>query len=171
MISNQRVGDDLLMDALRQREDYLHEATDSLDTKASQIFAAAAFLAVQPSVLLVQPHLSGSVIAVQLIAAFLLLVSVFLAYSILQIEEYPSPGFAEEWRDGILNSTDPEALEETVRCTLLWGLIDQAKDRIENCIQKNEDKAKKLINARVVLLSAMILNLASLILFVLSRRV
>jgi hypothetical protein len=63
-----RVGDDLILSSLERQEDYIHEAADAIDAKFGMVLAAAAFLGLQPSVLLIAPHIAVSAWVIQIIS-------------------------------------------------------------------------------------------------------
>jgi hypothetical protein len=170
MAVSNRLGDDLLYEALLQNEGYMHEVANTIDTKASQIFAAAAFLAVQPAVVLVQPGLWHRVVAMQLLATVGLFVAFIYAHLALRITEYAVPGFADTWRAEIIDKAGPGATDDEVRGTLLWGLIQQTQKRIDTGDGINKKKLDNLTVARWATMVALSLNVVTLVLLALTLR-
>lgn len=164
-----RIGDDLLLDALKQREDYIHEAANAIDTKAGMVLAAAAFLAVQPAVLLVAPNVSKCTFLAQLVSCVALSVAVWFAHKVLSVQGYPSPGFSESWRDDTIADAPTGSKEEDVRATILWGLIEQAKQRIADGIALNDRKLNQLAWARRGTTTSLAINLCILIAILLTH--
>jgi hypothetical protein len=165
----ERIGDDLLMNALERREDQIHEATDAIDAKAGLVLAAAAFLAVQPAVLLVVSSIPKQALFAQFASFVALCFAVWFAHKVLEIQGYLGPGFSEEWRDGIVAAAPPDATESTIRSTLLWGLINQINERLADGIERNERKLDQLTLARKCTMLSWVLNLAVLVLILISR--
>ena len=139
-----RVADDLLLQELERTEDYIHTCADAIDAKAAQILAASAFLAVQPAVLLVVSGIPAALFAVQLFSFLVLLVSAILAHVVLDIDEYPSPVITEEWRDSVIANREENATEEDVARTVLWGIINYTKARVDRGQTMNNSKIKWL---------------------------
>jgi hypothetical protein len=131
-----RVGDDLLLQELERTEDYIHTCADAIDVKAGQVIVSAAFLGIQPAVLLIVPNVHPYMFLVQLFSFVLLSVAALLAHWVLRVGDYPSPGFSEEWRDSVIENRRDGVTEEDVRKTMLWGLVNQAKTRVELVAQR-----------------------------------
>jgi hypothetical protein len=164
-----RVGDDLLLDALSRQEDYLHASSDAIDVKASAILAAAAFLAVQPAVLLIVEHIPFTVFVMQLVSFIFLCFSVWCAHQALSIQKFPLPGFSETWRDEQIAAATPDATEEDVRKTLLWGLIDQARTRVAQIQLLNDKKLNFVANARIFVTISLVVNVVIVLIILGSR--
>jgi hypothetical protein len=162
-----RVSDDLLLQELERTEDYIHTCADAIDVKAGLILAAAAFLAVQPAVLLMVPNIHPYVFAVQIFSFLLLLIAAILAHRVLQIGDYPSPGFSEEWRDSVIEARKEGSTEEDVARTILWGIVDQTKIRVKLGRAKNDEKIERLSWARRFTNASFLINfgIAGLIMF------
>jgi hypothetical protein len=153
-----RVGDDLLLQELERTEDYIHSCADAIDAKAGQVLAASAFLAVQPAVLLIVPGISAPLFAVQLFSFLVLLVSAILAHIVLEIDDYPSPVITEQWRDSIIESRRENATEEDVAKTILWGIINFTKTRVDTGHAMNNSKIKWLQRSRWLTTASFALN-------------
>jgi membrane protein implicated in regulation of membrane protease activity len=154
-----RVGDDLLLQSLERQEDYIQTAADAIDVKAGLILAAAAFLAVQPAVLLIAPNIPKCAFVAQLLSFLILSFAVGLAHWTLRVEGYAPPGFDEAWRDQQIAAAKEGALEEDVKKTILWGLIEQAKGRITKGRQLNDSKLTSLGWARGLTTASFAINL------------
>lgn len=139
-----RVGDDLLLQELERTEDYIHTCADAIDSKAGQILAASAFLAVQPAVLLIASGVPVYLFAVQLFSFLVLLAAAILAHIVLEIDDYPSPVITEEWRDSVIESRRVNASEDDVKKTVLWGIINYTKTRVDKGHATNNSKIKWL---------------------------
>lgn len=154
-----RVGDDLLLEALQAQEEQIQTAADAVDTKAGLVLAACAFLAVQPAVLLIVPEVPKLLFFAQLVGFVVLSVSVGLSLRIMKIKGYETPGFDESWRDSVISDARPGATEEDVRKTILWGLIEQAKRRVALNRAINESKLRVLENAQKLTTISFVLNM------------
>ena len=164
-----RVGDDLLLQALERQEDMIHTCADAIDAKAGMILAAAAFLAVQPAVLLIVPNIPKYVFLAQIASYLILCAGSFFAHAVLQISEYTPPGFDEKWRDSIINAAEPDATEEIVAKTILWGLIEQTKGRLASGRERNDEKLRTLAWARHMTSASFCINGAIVIKILASR--
>jgi hypothetical protein len=164
-----RVGDDLLLQSLERQEDMIHTCADAIDAKAGMILAAAAFLAVQPAVLLIVPNISRYAFLAQIASYIVLCVGAFFAHAVLQIAEYTPPGFDEEWRDSIIDAAAPDATEEIVARTILWGLIEQTKGRLASGRVRNDEKLRTLAWARHLTSVAFCINGAIVVEVLISR--
>jgi len=154
-----RVADDLMLQELERTEDYLHAAADAIDVKAGQILAAAAFLAIQPAVLLVLPNTSALLFAVQLFSFVVLLLAAIFAHIVLKIGEYPSPGFSEAWRDSVIEGRLENATEEDVARTILWAIVTQTRERVSAVRLINERKIDRIEWARRFATASFLINL------------
>ena len=154
-----RVGDDLLLQSLERQEDYIHTAADAIDVKAGLILAAGAVLAVQPAVLLIAPNIPALAFIAQSASFLLLLIAVGFSHAALKVTEYESPGFDEEWRDQQIAAALDGSTEEDVKKTILWGLVNQAKDRVAVGRVRNDSKLKLLNIARQFTTASFVLNL------------
>lgn len=153
-----RVADDLLLQELERTEDYIHTCADAIDAKAGQIMAAAAFLAVQPAVLLIVPSIPRYAFAIQLLGFVCLLAAAVFAHFVLRIDDYPSPVVTEEWRDSIIANRAKHATEEDVAKTVLWGVVSFTEKRVEEGHATNSKKLRWLQWARGLTTLAFIVN-------------
>jgi hypothetical protein len=164
-----RVGDDLLLQSLERQEDYIHTAADAIDVKAGLILAAAAVLAVQPAVLLIAPNIPSLAFIAQLVSFVSLLLAVGFSHAVLRVTEYESPGFDEEWRDQQIAAAHEGSTEEDVKKTILWGLVNQAKDRVAVGRVRNDSKLSLLNLARHFTTASFALNFLIITAILLSR--
>jgi len=164
-----RVGDDLLLQSLERTEDYVHTCADAIDSKAGQILAAAAFLAIQPSVLLIAPNVPIYMFVMQMVSFLILLVAALLAHAVLEISDYPSPLLTEEWRDSIIDARREGATEEDVSKTILWGVVNFAKTRVKQGYIKNERKIRRVQWARRLTAVSFALNFLIICIVMVSR--
>ncbi len=153
-----RVADDLLLQELERTEDYIHTCADAIDAKAGQILAAAAFLAVQPAVLLIAPNVRPCVFIAQLFSFLVLLVAAIFAHVVLEIDDYPSPALTEDWRDSVIEDRREGATEEDVSRTVLWGVINFARDRVKQGHCLNGKKIRRLQWARWLTTTSFVVN-------------
>jgi hypothetical protein len=167
------IGDDLLLEEERRREDILHGAADVVNTKASQIFAAAAFLAVQPAIILVNPPAFAphpwaqiTIICVQAIGCLPMVLSVFFAHEVLKIEEYAAPTSDDTWRgkvfEGLDKPLDEHTLEARSRARLTWAILLSTRERCKVIQAINETRLNWLHRSRRCLFAAMLMNAVSL---------
>jgi hypothetical protein len=164
-----RVGDDLLLQSLERQEDYIHTAADAIDVKAGLILAAGAVLAVQPAVLLIVPHIPPAAFVAQMVSFVSLLLALFFSHLVLRVTEYESPGFDEEWRDQQIAAAREGSTEEDVKNTILWGLVNQAKERVIVGRVRNDSKLSLLNWARHFTTASFVLNLLIIAAILLSR--
>jgi hypothetical protein len=166
-----KFGDDLLLDEALKAEEYLHESRTTLDGKANSVYAAAAVLAVQPSILLIAPDVTVLVLAVQCLGYVFLAGAVYWAYEALDLTEFPipNPETNEEFRNNILSKALTTATETELRDKLLAGLVEAAKYRIARAKEKNHEKASKVRNALNWLLCALLTNVGAFILHLICR--
>lgn len=153
-----RVADELLLQELERTEDYIHTCADAIDVKAGQILAAAAFLAVQPAVLLIAPNIHYEVFIAQLLSFLVLLLAAIFAHIVLGIGNYPSPIVGEEWRDSVIENRREGATEVDVARTVLWGVINFTKERVHQSLALNEKKIRKLQWARWFTTASFVIN-------------
>jgi hypothetical protein len=158
--SMNRAGDDLLLQSLERQEDYIHTAADAIDAKAGLILAGAAFLAVQPAVLLIVPNIPKCIFVVQLASFLCICSAVWFAHCVLAVKEYWSPGLSESWRDKQIAAAQTGATEEFLIKTILWGLIEHTKIRVLKGKDLNESKLVQLARARKFLTAAFFINVA-----------
>lgn len=107
-----RVGDEIILEQLQRREDAMLDASNAVDSKASQLFAAAAFLAVQPAVLLTQQIDQKWILIVQWIGCALLFIVFLLAHNILKVRGYDTVNPTDEWRDETIAQAGKDKEEE-----------------------------------------------------------
>jgi hypothetical protein len=153
-----RVSDDLLLQEFERTEDYIHTCADAIDVKAGQILAAAAFLALQPAVLLIAPNIPASVFIAQIFSFLVLLAAAIFAHIVLQVGDYPSPVVTEAWRDSVIVHRNNAATEEDVSRTILWGMVSFARERVMQGQLLNGKKIKKLQWARGLTTASFIIN-------------
>jgi hypothetical protein len=116
---------------LERQEDYILDATNAIDTKAGLVLAAAAFLALQPSIMLIVPHIALCALVIQLISFVFVCVAVWFAHNVLGIEGYPNPVISEQWRDQqVVLGEQHNLSEDDTRKVILHGLINGAKERV-----------------------------------------
>ena len=154
-----RVGDDLLLDALKQREDYVQGAANAIDVKASQTIAAAAILAVQPAVLLLASSIPTSAIVVQSIGYSVICIALYFSHCALDVRDYPSPGFPKDWFLEVKKQIPAGSSDNDVRESMIWALIHQAEGRVEEGTLVNEQRLGALSKARSFVTAALVLNL------------
>ena len=164
-----RIGDDLLLDALKQREDYVQGAANAIDTKASQTIAAAAILAVQPAALLLASSIPAPAIVVQLIGYVIICVALYFSHCALDVRDYPSPGFPKDWFLDVKKQIPPNCSDEDVRESMVWALIHQAEGRVEEGRQVNEQRLEALRKARKAVTVALITNLSAFVITAVTR--
>ena len=164
-----RVADDLLLQELERTEDYIHTCADAIDVKAGQILAAAAFLAVQPAVLLVAPNIPKYIFIVQLLSFAALLVAAIFAHNVLKICDYASPLITEEWRDSVIENRLKDASEEDVARSVLWGVIDFTKNRVRQGYSANQRKLRQLQWSRGLTTVSFVINFLIVVAVMISR--
>lgn len=153
-----RIGDDLLLQEAYLREDAITGAADAINDKASQIFAASAVLAVQPSIILVMGSVATIPLILQGLAILPLIASVVFAHFALSIKDFEAPNPDEIWRDQMVAQAGENATDEERRDYLLWGLLLGSKARIAKNEACNKERLGKVYAARGCLLATMILN-------------
>jgi hypothetical protein len=158
---NGRIGDGILLAQLERREDALNDASNAIDVKASQLFAAAALIAVQPAVLLVQDGMPRWIIFIQAFACILLFAVFIFAHNILKVREYPAPFPTDEWRNRVLAQAGDQA-EEDGPALLTWSAIEGISGRINGLTSINERRLRTLRLGRLTLISALLLNFVAL---------
>ena len=134
-----RIGDELILAQLERNESDLLGAANALDVKASQLFAAGAFLAVQPAVVLAQSALDTPVVWMQAGTCIALVALVLCANEAFRPRDYDTVNVTEEWRDELIAQLNPDQRELDGVAWLTWGLIDGLKKRIETAKRLHMD--------------------------------
>lgn len=153
-----RIGDDLLLQEAYLREEALTSAADAINDKASQVFSAAAILAVQPSIVLVMGTVSIFPLVIQVLAVLALVASIVLAHLALAIEDFEMPNPDENWRDEVVAQLGNESTDADRRDHLTWGLLLGSKERISKNEKYNAQRYKQVQAARNCLLLALLTN-------------
>ena len=158
-----------MLEALRQREDYVQGAANAIDMKASQTIAAAAILAVQPAALLLASSIPTLAIIIQLFGYFTIGYALHFSHCALDVREYPSPGFPKDWFLEVKRQIPPGSPDEDVRDSMIWGLIHQAEGRVEEGSKVNGQRLEALSKSRKAVTIALIANFVAFAITVLAR--
>jgi hypothetical protein len=166
--TDERIGDELILERMYAAEQVLLSQADALDMKASYLLVALVFLAQLSTTFLLIPNLAYCGKTMQWISCFLLTVAgVFLLLE-LRIEKFRTEDAVhlETWRDTVINDakkrkeyTASSHPDEYLRSRLVWGLIEGSKPRIARGEENNKKKVHCLRWAYGLTFAAFLLDI------------
>lgn len=167
-VTDERIGDGLILERMYVREQTLLSQADALDMKASYLLVVLVFLAQLSTTFLSSQNLPYFGKVSQLVSCVLLLVSGILLLFELKVKSFSNEDGAglETWRDEIIEkSLDLEGYrkathpEDYLRSRLVWGLIAGSKARIFENEKANKNKLSLLKLAYWIALLAFLLDI------------
>lgn len=165
-----RIGDDLILERMYAAEQVLLSQADALDMKASYFLVVLVFLAQLSTTFLSTPNLTCPAKIGQWVSCGLLFSAGVLLLLELRMKTFRTEDAKnlETWRDQVIEGSKEQGgytasphPEEFLRSRLIWGLIESSRPRI---VAAEKNNAKKVVYLRIaywLTLIAFLLDVAS----------
>jgi hypothetical protein len=172
--TDERVGDDLILERMHAAEQGLLSQADALDMKASYLLIVLVFLAQLSTTFISRQDLSWLFRGSQWLSCCLLSLSAIYLFLELRIKRFADEdvlGF-EAWRDRVVTANKENAAYKAIhppsdylRGRLIRGMIEGCKHRIDKSYEHNGKKVMHLRKAYGLMAAAFFLDIAFMILF------
>src|SRR5665213_1351677 len=175
LTTEERIGDDIILDRMHATEQTLLTQADALDMKASYLLIVLVFLAQLSATFIARRDLSWLFRGSQWLSCSLISISAIFLLLELQVKNFAGEdvlGF-EAWRDRVVSAGKESTVYKNVihppngylRGRLVYGMIEGCKHRISNSYRHNEKKVRHLRRAYALMAAAFLLDTLFMILF------